>query len=148
MFRKNWGLTILFSVLLVFGLAACGGNGGGSDNELPVVDAGEDQGGFFEGDMVAFSGSFSDADVDDTHTFEWDFGDGSTTAGTLTPTHVFTDNGNFLVTLTVLDDQGGHGQDTLTVSVANDDIHKPVAIDIANPNAVVLAASIAERFTA
>ena len=119
MFRKNWGLTILFSVLLVFGLAACGGSGGGSDNELPVVDAGEDQAGFFEGDMVSFSGSFSDADVDDTHTFEWDFGDGSTTTGTLTPTHVFTDNGDFLVTLTVMDDQGGHGQDTLTVSVAN-----------------------------
>ena len=38
---------------------------------------------------VLFSGSFTDPGTADTHTIEWDFGDGSpVVTGTLTPTHV------------------------------------------------------------
>lgn len=88
------------------------------NNIAPTVDAGSDQT-VNEGDTVSFSGSFTDPGASDTHTIEWDFGDGSTTSGTLTPTHVYGDNGVYTVTLTVTDDDGDVGTDTLTVTVNN-----------------------------
>jgi len=87
-------------------------------NVAPTVDAGPDQM-VNEGDTVSFSGFYADPGTGDTHTIEWDFGEGSTTSGTLTPTHVYGDNGDYLVTLTVTDDDGGVGTDTLTITVNN-----------------------------
>jgi len=84
----------------------------------PVVDAGPDQT-VNEEDLVAFSGSYSDPDVGESYTIAWDFGDGTTATGSLTPTHTYPDNGTYTVTLTVTDSGGRIGQDTLTV-VAND----------------------------
>jgi PKD repeat protein len=55
----------------------------------------------------------------DTHTIEWDFGDGCTTSGTLTPTHTYADDGTYTVTLTITDDLGLSGSDTLSVTVNN-----------------------------
>ncbi len=86
------------------------------NNVLPAVDAGPDQT-IDEGDTSAFTGSFTDPGTD-THTYEWDFGDGSLpVTGSLTPTHVYADNGSYTVTLTVTDDDGGVGSDTLVVTV-------------------------------
>ena len=87
-------------------------------NYAPIVNAGPDQA-VFEGDTVSFSGSFMDADTLDTHTISWEFGDGSNATGTLTPTHVYADNGAYTVTLTITDNNGGVGTDTLTVTVNN-----------------------------
>jgi PKD repeat protein len=84
-------------------------------NVAPSVNAGSDQSAT-EDTPVSFSGSFTDPGAD-THTFEWNFGDGGTASGTLTPTHVYTTPGNYTVTLTVTDDDGGVGVDTLTVTV-------------------------------
>ena len=67
--------------------------------------------------MVNFSGSFTDPGWLDTHTIEWDFGDGNTATGTLIPTHTYSNDGVYIVTLTVTDDDGGVGVDTITVSV-------------------------------
>jgi VCBS repeat-containing protein len=69
---------------------------------------------------VSFSGVITDPGVLDTHTVEWDFGDGVTATGSLLPSHVYTRTGDFTVTLTVTDDDGGVGQDTLVVTV---DLH-------------------------
>jgi PKD repeat protein len=69
------------------------------------------------GETVSFEGSFTDPGTLDTHTTEWDFGDGGTAEGTLTPTHVYSIMGVYTVTLTVTDDDGGVGADTLTVTV-------------------------------
>jgi uncharacterized repeat protein (TIGR01451 family) len=88
------------------------------NNVAPTVNAGNDKDAT-EGATVPFSGSFTDPGTEDTHEIEWDFGDGSIVVGTLTPTHVYTDNGTFIVTLTVSDDDGGEGDDTLTVNVSN-----------------------------
>ena len=73
----------------------------------------------FEGDEVSFEGIFSDPGWLDTHTIVWDFGDGNFAYGTLTPTHAYGDNGVYTVTLTVTDDDGGVGLDTLEVTVYN-----------------------------
>ncbi|WP_416350892.1 PKD domain-containing protein [Rivularia sp. UHCC 0363] len=55
---------------------------------------------------------------DDTLTYTWDFGDGSTTVEGETVNHQFADNGTYTVTLTVTN-QGGSTQQTLTVNVDN-----------------------------
>ena len=85
-------------------------------NVAPVVSAGDDRVAY-EGDVVTFTGEFLDPGLLDTHTIEWNFGDGATLSGTLTPSHTYTDNGTYTVTLTVTDDNGGIGSDTLEVTV-------------------------------
>jgi PKD repeat protein len=86
-------------------------------NVAPTAIAGPDQL-TLEGDTVSFSGSTTDPSPVDTHTFVWDFGDGSIGYG-MTPIHVFADDGVYTVTLTVTDDDGGVGTDTLTVTATN-----------------------------
>jgi len=89
------------------------------NNVAPTVDAGSNQT-VNEGEVVNFSGSFTDPGLADTHTIEWSFGDGSPTAsGTLTPSHVYADDGVYTVTLTVADDDGDTTGDTLEVTVNN-----------------------------
>lgn len=85
-------------------------------NVSPTVEAGPDQTADV-GQAVSFAGSFTDPGTADTHTIEWDFGDGATTSGTLTPTHTYSAAGVYTVVLTVTDDDGGVGQDTLAVTV-------------------------------
>jgi len=87
-------------------------------NVAPVVDSGADQT-VNEGDVVNFSGSFTDPGSADTHTIDWDFGDSTGAVGTLTQSHIYADNGIYTVTLTVTDDDGGSTSDTLTVTVNN-----------------------------
>jgi PKD repeat protein len=87
------------------------------NNVAPTANAGPDQT-VDEGETVNFSGSASDPGAD-TLTYEWDFDDGDTASGTLTPTHVYCDDGTYTVTLTVTDDDGGVGTDTMVVTVNN-----------------------------
>jgi len=82
----------------------------------PTVDAGPDQT-VNEGEAATFAGGFVDPDIGETYTIVWDFGDGTTTTGTLTPAHTYTNNGTYTATLTVTDSWGRAGQDTLTVIV-------------------------------
>jgi Ca2+-binding RTX toxin-like protein/6-phosphogluconolactonase (cycloisomerase 2 family)/PKD repeat protein len=88
------------------------------DNVAPVVDAGSNQV-VAEGDQVSFSGTFTDAGTADAHSVAWYFGDGSDAYDTLTPAHIYADNGPYVVTMTVTDDDGGAGSDTLIVMVNN-----------------------------
>ena len=46
------------------------------NNAAPVVEAGSDQT-INEGEAINFNGNYSDAGINDTHTFAWDFGDGT-----------------------------------------------------------------------
>ena len=46
------------------------------NNAAPVVDAGSDQT-INEGEAINFSGNFTDAGINNTHIFAWDFGDGT-----------------------------------------------------------------------
>jgi uncharacterized membrane protein/PKD repeat protein len=85
------------------------------ENIAPTVDAGSDKI-VYQGEVVAFSGSFTDPGVD-THIIEWNFGDGESATGTLTPTHIYEDYGDYTVTLTVTDDDSGVGTDSLSITV-------------------------------
>jgi len=86
------------------------------NNVAPTVEAGPNQNAN-QGATVYFSGSFTDPGWLDTHTIQWSFGDGGTASATLTPTHVYSEDGLYTVTLQVTDDNGGVGTDTLTVRV-------------------------------
>jgi PKD repeat protein len=87
-------------------------------NVAPDVIVGPDQSAD-EGDAVFFSGDFVDPGCD-SWTYEWNFGDGSPiVTETLTPSHAFGDNGIYMVTLTVTDDDGGVGSETMIVTVMN-----------------------------
>jgi PKD repeat protein len=89
-------------------------------NVAPAVNAGKDQT-INEWEVAYFNGSFTDPGTLDTHTIYWDFGDGnsSSSSSSLTPSNHFTQPGNYKVNLRVVDDDGGIGNDYLTVTVLN-----------------------------
>lgn len=80
-----------------------------------LVHAGADRTGV-EGKPVAFQATASG-----TGPFEivWEFGDGSTQTGSLTPTHTYLDNGTYTATVRVTDAYGITSTDSLKVTVDN-----------------------------
>jgi PKD repeat protein len=84
-------------------------------NAPPTADAGPERS-CNVGDTLNFSASFTDPGSADTHTFSWDFGDGST-ASERDVSHAYAAPGEYTVTLTVEDDDGGAGTDTAQVTV-------------------------------
>lgn len=111
-------------------------------NTPPVVDAGAPKT-VDEGTVTQFIGTFTDAQWLDTHTARWDWGDtlpstdgvvAETHAepagtGTVTASHAWGDSGDFTVTLTVTDDQGGVGFASVPVKVLN----VPPRVDAGRP---------------
>ena len=95
------------------------------NNVAPIVYAGPDMNAM-EGEIINFLGEFADSGQLDTHTISWDFGDSGSTSGTLTPTHVYQDDGLYVVTLTVADDDGGISMDDLFMTIHN----SPPVVDI------------------
>jgi PKD repeat protein len=89
-------------------------------NRAPVARAGGPYSGV-EGSSIAFNGSASSDPDGDALTYDWDFGDGTAHDATVTPTHVYADNGSFTVRLVVTDANGlksAVSQTTATVSNA------------------------------
>ena len=73
-----------------------------------------------EGDLLTFSGSANDpAGTNDTLTYLWNFGDGSPGVFGASPEYFYADNGTYLVTLTVTDEDGGSTSTTQTIIIAN-----------------------------
>lgn len=66
---------------------------------------------------VTFNGAFTDSDVGDTHTYQWDFGDGSAVATTQTATHTYTAKGTYTATFTVTDSKGATSTGNVTVNI-------------------------------
>lgn len=87
-------------------------------NVPPVVNAGPDRS-CFEGDTLLYAAEIWDPG-DDEHTIEWNFGDGTVTAGDSIH-HAYRDEGTglYYVVVKVTDDDGGVGHDTVRVTVWN-----------------------------
>lgn len=94
------------------------------NNVPPVVDAGGDQQATI-GTPVQLNGTFTDAGALDTHTATIDWGDGTVDvgvvneadgSGTVTGSHAYLEQGNFTVTLTVIDEDEAESVDTLKVT--------------------------------
>ncbi len=95
-----------------------------------------------EGAAIAFEAVISDPGQD-THTVAWDFGDGQTASGQ-SVNHSFADQGNYTVTATVTDDDGGESSKTFTISVSN----VPPVGNIGGPYTAVKDKSITLRGSA
>ncbi|MHA1325621.1 MAG: PKD domain-containing protein [Candidatus Helarchaeota archaeon] len=82
----------------------------------PVAEAGVDQ--IVNEDQIVYFSSLGSSDPDGyITTYYWDFVDGGTYGPY--PTHTYTQSGVYLVTLTVTDNDGLTGSDTMTVTVNN-----------------------------
>lgn len=89
-------------------------------NVAPIVSVEADTAGN-EGDLFTFFAHAEDpGGITDPLTFEWDFGDGNFADGP-DASNVFHRPGDFVVTLTVTDDEGAQTIETIEVSVANVD---------------------------
>ena len=86
------------------------------DNVPPTADAGGPYAGLV-GDAITFNGGAVDPGTADTHTFDWNFGDGSPIVSGQQTTHTYSAPGDYILTLTVTDDDGGSGVDVSSVSV-------------------------------
>jgi len=85
-------------------------------NVQPNVEAGADQ--FVNPDVsVKFEGGYFDPGLIDTHAIKWDFGNGETATDSLKAESIYHNLGIYLVRLTVTDNNGGVGEDVLTVNV-------------------------------
>ncbi len=71
-----------------------------------------------EGSLVVFDASGSTDPDGDPLTYVWNFGDGTLARGA-TPTHIYADDGDYDVMLTVVDAFGGVGRATEAISVQN-----------------------------
>jgi hypothetical protein len=88
-------------------------------NVAPVVNAGPDKVAKV-GETVQFSAAIVDPGIADTQTTSWDFGDGSVSVSGTAVTHIFAKAGEYITAVTVTDDDGGVGEDTLYVTVGEE----------------------------
>ena len=116
----NVGLTVTDIVSLT-GTASTTVTVSSSGIDNPVANAGGGTAGHYDGTVAAnvqFDGSAS-ADPDCTIAqYNWDFGDGTTGLG-VNPTHSYTTAGDYVVSLTVTDNDSLTATATATVTIVN-----------------------------
>jgi PKD repeat protein len=119
---------LLFTLLTVFALSACGGGGGGGGSEPAPTPTNR-------APTVSFTVACTDLecvfdatarDTDGTVTsYAWDFGDGNTST-TEDPSHTYSSYGEYNVRVTVTDDDNATGTSVKPLTVAID-IHAQTA---------------------
>ncbi len=98
--------------------------GGGSTNQAPTASFA------FSTDRLTVSFTDASGDADGTVTaWSWDFGDDNTSTAQ-NPTHIYSAVGDYLVTLTVTDDDGATGTASDRVTVSADEPPSPGSITL------------------
>lgn len=87
------------------------------NNVAPEVDFFSDPARPEPGQVLTFTGSLFDPGLADTHTYQWDFGDGNAATDSLTVSHSYAATGTYDVTLTATDNDGGVGVISYAVSI-------------------------------
>jgi len=91
-------------------------------NRSPIADFSASPSTVYTGEVIDFASASYDPDGYITSYF-WDFGDGNTGSG-VTVSHSYVDDGEYLVTLRVVDDDGAAGSKKASITVKN---RSPVA---------------------
>jgi large repetitive protein len=86
-----------------------------------------------EGELVEFRAVSTDVGINDTLTYTWNFGDNTSLVSGQKVNHVFTDNGNYNITLTVKDKDGSSTTQTTSVKVDN---IAPIIVSILKPELI------------
>jgi len=123
---------LLFVFTLLYLFTGCGGGGGGTDDPAPVsliADAGADQT-VTLGTSVQVDARGSINDPDRVYTFHWEFLDkpaGSTsvlvTESAINPFFSPDKEGEYILQLTVTDNEGHSATDTVTITVHSEEVH-------------------------
>lgn len=71
-----------------------------------------------EGESVALSVRYTDAEVADTHTISWDLGDDTSDVSS-SISHFWADDGVFTISVTVTDDDTGEATDSTKITIEN-----------------------------
>ena len=93
------------------------------DNARPTMDVTETLVSAMVGDLVTINGTYGDAGVNDTHTADIDWKDGSSDLGVPVSgnafafDHTYTTDGSFTVDVCIVDDDGGRSCDTVQMDI-------------------------------
>ena len=94
------------------------------DNNPPVADAGGSYSGRMD-DVIQFDSSGSKDDDGEIDFYRWNFGDGSSEIIKENPTHSFSNDGTYIVTLTVIDNDGSSDSTTAQVDISYREYNPP-----------------------
>ncbi|MCP3956472.1 MAG: DUF11 domain-containing protein, partial [bacterium] len=126
-FDDEGSFTVFLRVTALDGLTDFASAQVDVSNVAPAVDAGADRT-VLEGDPVGVAATYVDPGRDDTQTatIDWDDGTvepgtvgGTSTAGTVSGSHVYPDEGDFTVEVCVADNDGAEGCDSFATTVEN-----------------------------
>jgi parallel beta-helix repeat protein len=102
------------------------------DNEKPVADPAGPYSAD-KGEPVTFDGSGSYDNDGDIDFYRWNFGDGSSEILAMNPIHTYDKSGEYIVTLTVVDNNGRSDIKTTTVDISFESYNFPPIPDIGGP---------------
>jgi chitodextrinase len=109
------------------------------ENLPPTTDAGGPYSGTMS-DVISFDGSGS-SDSDGTIVqYDWNFGDGNTASG-INPTHTYSADGSYTVSLTVTDDKGATDSSS-TTSLISSQSETELTISLISPDSMIKGQTI------
>jgi len=124
-------VAILLIVLMMVGVGFLSGCNEEKESEFPVVSASGTPTSGTAPLNVSFTGSGTDIDGY-IISYQWNFNDGSTSTQQ-NPSHIFTTQGTYIVTLTVTDDKSATATDIITITVKEKPNQLPTVSPTANP---------------
>ena len=115
------------------------------DNVAPIIASIIQPATIKEGEAVEFKATATDTGANDTLTYSWNFGDSTPAVSGQNATHIFADNGNYDVSLTVTDKDGTATTQTIVAKVDN---VAPTIVSIVKPTTIKEGESVSFTATA